>query len=128
MATANLTFAPAPRVITATEIVYGARYTPRPYNWEPQHPTLVVLDWECELTDIHGVAGGQHGVDIHGRGSYSFDCACGWTGPKCATILDASAAIISHALNTCAACGGPKPAASYDGRMDVFPRCSSCAF
>lgn len=111
------------RTVTATEIVYGAAYTPHPYSWEPQHPALAIVQWECERTDIHGVIGGQFALGLR-----SFDCACGWKGPECSTEFDAAAAIISHALNNCAACGGEKPATTVDGRMDAFPRCSRCAF
>ncbi|MFF3359504.1 hypothetical protein ACFYWN_44670 [Streptomyces sp. NPDC002917] len=53
------------------------------------------------------MAGGQLGRD-----ATDFDWACGWTSPERATILDASAAITSHALNTCANCRGEKPLAT----------------
>lgn len=118
----------APIASAANAVIYGnPADAPAPHYWEPQHPALAVLQWECERTDIHGVSGGTLAL-----GRYSFRCACGFETPQCATVLDASASIITHALNTCADCGGPKPSriavGPAAGQMDTFPRCSGCAF
>ncbi|MFE6634678.1 hypothetical protein ACFVFT_14925 [Streptomyces tendae] len=116
-------------IATANEIIYAnPADAPSPYTWEPVHPALATLAWEDERTDVHAVIGGQHGTGLDGVGRYAFTCACGHKTPECASVLDASAAIISHALHTCAVCHGPNPATDLRGQMDVFPRCSHCAF
>jgi hypothetical protein len=84
--------------------------------WLPNHPALAVLPWETEVTDVHGVA-----VMASGPDGVMYGCYCGHDTDRYPTVLDACAALISHALKTCAACHGPKPA-------DNFPRCSPCAF
>jgi len=108
--------------INATSILYGsaARHI-HVDRWFPQHPALARLLWTDERTDIHGAEGGNTDGTM-------WRCACGWDTGECGSVLNATAALISHALHTCARCGGPKPATDMDGRMDVFPRCSRCAF
>ncbi|MEU1800858.1 hypothetical protein [Streptomyces sp. NPDC019937] len=118
--------------MTVNAILYAnPADAPAPYSWEPAHPALATLAWEDERTDVHAIAGGQHGVSPDGLGRYAFTCVCGFETAECASPLDASAAIISHALNTCADCGGPKPSViafgPAAGQMDTFPRCSGCA-
>lgn len=81
----------------------------------PSHPALMVLAYEDERTDVHGVACRSMRTGI------SYACACGFETEQHATDLDASADLISHALTTCADCGNAKPS-------DAFPRCSACAF
>lgn len=112
---------PAAPALTATALANGFDYAPRPYDWEPQHPALAVLDWEDERTNLHGVTGGQSGPGTSGLGAYSFSCACGWTGDEQRTVLDASAAIISHAVHTCATCAEPKvnPIGPYCTRCEI---------
>lgn len=105
--------------LTATALANGFAYAPKPYTWEPQHSALAVLAWEDERTNLHGVTGGQSGLNASGLGAYSFSCACGWTGIEQRTVLDASAAIISHAVHTCATCYGTKTAT-------VSPLCTDC--
>lgn len=109
---------------TVNAIIYAnPADAPTPAIWEPTHPALAALAWEDERTDVHAVIGGQLGL-----ARYAFSCACGYETPECTSLLDASAAIISHALHTCAVCHGPNPATDMHGQMDVFPRCSGCAF
>lgn len=119
------------QTLTATMTVNAILYAnpadaPAPDSWEPAHPALATFYWGDERTDVHAVVGVQRGA-----GRDAFTCACGYTTPECASVLDASAAIISHALNTCADCGGPKPSViafgPAAGQMDTFPRCSPCA-
>ncbi|MFD8866041.1 hypothetical protein ACFV1F_16980 [Streptomyces sp. NPDC059590] len=113
--------------MTVNAILYAnPADAPAPYSWEPAHPALATLAWEDERTDVHAVIGGQYGL-----ARYAFTCACGFETPECTNVLDASAAIISHALNSCADCGGPKPSViafgPAAGQMQTFPRCSRCA-
>jgi hypothetical protein len=69
---------------------------------------------------VHSAAGRTSGRNREGL-FVQYQCACGSETAQCATDLDASAGLISHALSTCADCGVDKP-------RDTFPRCSACAF
>jgi hypothetical protein len=59
----------------------------------PTHPALTVLAWEDERTDVHAVACRTHCDGV------SYLCACGFETKRRATDLDASADLISHALD-----------------------------
>lgn len=91
------------------------------HPWIPAHPALTPIAWDNDRTDVHGVACITHGWDAQGQPAVTYTCACGFETAECATDFDATCELISHALNTCAACRGEKPA-------DNFPRCSRCAF
>ncbi len=84
-------------------------------DYLPTHPALTRIGWDDDRTDVHGVTSATYQ-----SGTVTYTCACGHrTGPG--TDFDATAALISHALHSCADCHGPKPA-------DRFPRCSPHAF
>lgn len=116
---------PAATGLTATQIIYGVREAQRLEDlrrngpW-PMHPALAVLEWDAELSDVHGAGNATFGRNE--RGSYvQYECVCGAKTDEHATEFDAACELISHALHTCAACHGTKPACN-------FPRCSDCAF
>ena len=112
--------------LTATQTIYGLERAQQLEDITnrmgfPIHPALASLEYEDERTDVHGIGSACHGWSAQNERIVTYTCTCGVTTPECATMFDATCALISHALRTCAQCGDEKPS-------DNFPRCSGCAF
>ncbi len=109
---------------TATQIVHGIKSAERYWcddiSLHPSHAALAVPAWDDERTDVHSIGGSIWGRNPAGPFTRHL-CACGFETDECSTDFEATAQIVSHALHSCAACHGPKPAGN-------FPRCSVCAF
>lgn len=121
-----MTFTKPVMDLTATQIIHGPQGAQRIEHDHgssfPIHPALAILEWEDDRTDVHGIACRTHGHSYDGGTSLVWlACHCGTETAKHPTEDAATAELVEHALITCAACHGPKPAGN-------FPRCSNCAF